>query len=193
MAKISKRQQRLQKVKATIIDGATRQSFETDDLEGMFEQQNKMFWKEYESWISNCFKEFPEYWHYMPFEFKQELTINNEEYTVYFFSSKSFGNIEERMGTKLAGVLQITSESRPETCLCPVPYHNNCCSDWSDKEYDLTEPSKVITSIILNHYQRIQYPEWGTVLPYLFYDELKNAYMQNVGNPQSSNVYRVLD
>jgi hypothetical protein len=70
-----------------------------------------------------------------------------------------------------------------------VEKSETCDVDFSGRKYELTDFSKVVTSLNINHHRE----GYINTLPWVFVQNLKVDYMDKIGGQESSNIYSVLD
>lgn len=191
MAKESKRQQRLQAKKQSVLMVGPDGTEVIDDYEQFVNDRDKLMWKQYNSWFNN-FKPYVDLSTIYEVKHQHQFAMEKQEFTIQFFTDPEIiGKVNNsyNSGKEILGVLQIMCESKYESCIVLVEKSNTCDVDCWGKKYDLTDFSKVITSLNIN-YSREGYIN---TLPWVFVQNLKVDYMEKVGNEQASAVYNVLD
>jgi len=189
--KQSKRQERLEKQKQSVIMVGPNGSEVIDDYEKYVKDRDKLLWKQYNNWFNN-FKPYVDLSTIYDVKYQHQFTMEKTEFTVQFFTdTKLIEQVNNSYSSKkeILGVLQIMCETKYESCIVMVEKSETCDVDFSGRKYDLTDFSKVVTSLNINHHRE----GYINTLPWVFVQNLKVDYMDKIGGQESSNIYSVLD
>jgi|LakMenEpi03Aug12_release.lakeMendotaPanAssembly.Ray.scaffolds.fasta_scaffold05523_15 hypothetical protein len=191
MAKQSKRQQRLQAQKQSVLMVGPNGTEVIDDYEQFVNDRDELMWKQYNNWFKN-FKSYFQLSTMYEVVHQHTFKMEKEEFTIQFFNDPAIieqVNNSYKSTKEILGVLQIMCESKYESCIVMVEKSDTCDKDFSGRKYDLTDFSKVVTSLNINHHRE----GYINTLPWVFVQNLKVDYMENIEQQEAANVYSVLD
>jgi len=189
--KQSKRQQRLEKEKTSVLMVGPNGTEVIDDYETFINDQDKLLWKQYNNWFNN-FKPYVDLSTMFDVKYQHQFKMEKTEFTIQFFTDPAIitqVNKTYESKKEILGILQIMCESKYESCIVMVEKSDTCDVDFSGRKYDLTDFSKVVTSLNINHHRE----GYINTVPWVFVQNLKVDYMENVDKQEASNIYSVLD
>lgn len=189
--KQSKRQQRLEKEKTSVLMVGPNGTEVIDDYETFINDRDKLLWKQYNNWFNN-FKPYVDLSTMFDVKYQHQFKMEKTEFTIQFFTDPAIitqVNKTYESKKEILGILQIMCESKYESCIVMVEKSDNCDVDFRGRKYDLTDFSKVVTSLNINHHRE----GYINTLPWVFVQNLKVDYMDNVDKQEAANVWNVLD
>lgn len=191
MAKQSKRQQRLQAQKQSVVMVGPNGTEVIDDYEQFVNDRDELMWKQYNNWFNN-FKPYVDLSTMYDVKHQHQFAMEGQEFTIQFFTDAEIINKVNgsyNSTKEILGVLQIMCESKYESCIVMVEKNDTCDKDFSGRKYDLTDFSKVVTSLNINPHRE----GYINTLPWVFVQNLMVDYMEKIEEQEAANVYSVLD
>ena len=164
----------------------------TRNLQDYFENISKIKFNQFTNWVNSSLHDYPDLSTYFQVIHEQDLRLYSHKVKVLFFDEiKEIKLVDNKNSDNdnIIGYVQVFINENNLNCLAPIHKHPTCDVNYYGKEYELTNLSKMITSLVLNHTHN-GYPR---ILPYVLVQDIMIEYVYKTESCQSQYVLEVLD